>query len=89
MVSCWVQVAKVPRPFILCGSSVQVPTAEAQAYATSIGASFLETSAKTKSNVDEIFLNISKALPAYTPQAQLGNSLKLNPQQKSGGGGCC
>lgn len=56
----------------------QVSREEAEEYATSIGATFMETSAKTKSNVDEIFTNISKALPAYVPPAQPYNSLKLN-----------
>lgn len=69
-------------------SERQVPASEAQAYATSIGASFLETSAKTKSNVDEIFLNISKNLPAYVPPQQPYGSLKLNKQQKASSG-CC
>jgi Ras-related protein Rab-22 len=35
-------------------SDRQVPTSEAQSYANSIGATFMETSAKTKSNVDEV-----------------------------------
>jgi hypothetical protein len=43
---------------------------------------------QTKSNVDEIFLNISKALPAYVASNQPYNSLKLNAKQKSSGG-CC
>jgi hypothetical protein len=37
-------------------SDRQVPTSEAQSYANSIGATFMETSAKTKSNVDEVIL---------------------------------
>mmetsp|Transcript_20119 Transcript_20119/g.33937 ORF Transcript_20119/g.33937 Transcript_20119/m.33937 type:complete len:199 (+) Transcript_20119:89-685(+) len=68
-------------------SERQVPLSEAQAYAASIGASFLETSAKTKSNVDEIFLNISKSLPAYVPAQQPYNSLKLNKAKSSSS--CC
>ena len=41
----------------------QVRREEAEEYAASIGASFMETSAKDKTNVDELFANISKALP--------------------------
>ena len=51
---------------------------EAEEYAASIGASFMETSAKDKTNVDELFANISKALPEHVAPAQPYNSLKLN-----------
>lgn len=67
----------------------QVDTPSAEAYAASIGASFLETSAKTKANVDEIFLNISKSLPAYEPPKNYQNTLKLQAGKHQSSGGCC
>mmetsp|Transcript_37303 Transcript_37303/g.48259 ORF Transcript_37303/g.48259 Transcript_37303/m.48259 type:complete len:151 (+) Transcript_37303:213-665(+) len=69
-------------------SERQVPTEEAQTYANSIGATFMETSAKTKSNVDEIFLNISKNLPAFVATAQPYSTLKLNAKPNSSSS-CC
>jgi len=66
----------------------EVSTAEAAAYAAEIGASFLETSAKTKSNVNEIFEQISQNLPAYEPPQNYQNTLKLQAG-KSQGGSCC
>jgi Ras-related protein Rab-22 len=66
----------------------QVSREEAEEYARSINATFMETSAKTKSNVDEIFVNISKALPAYVPSQQPYNSLKLNAKN-SRQSSCC
>mmetsp|Transcript_26507 Transcript_26507/g.59334 ORF Transcript_26507/g.59334 Transcript_26507/m.59334 type:complete len:195 (-) Transcript_26507:44-628(-) len=66
----------------------QVPLDEATAYANSIGATFFETSAKTKANVEEVFLKISKLLPAYVPPTQPYNSLKLNAKSSTSSG-CC
>lgn len=66
----------------------QVDTPSAEAYAASIGATFLETSAKTKSNVDEIFLNISNNLPAYEPPKNYQNTLKLQAG-KHQSSSCC
>ena len=66
----------------------EVEAAEAQAYAAEIGASFLETSAKTRTNVNEIFETISRSLPAYEPPQNYQNTLKLQAgkhQQSS----CC
>uniref|UniRef100_A0A7S2SUM8 Uncharacterized protein n=1 Tax=Rhizochromulina marina TaxID=1034831 RepID=A0A7S2SUM8_9STRA len=69
-------------------SEREVDTATAQSYAHSIGASFLETSAKTKANVDEIFSNISKQLPEQERAGQYHNKLNLKAG-KGSSGGCC
>jgi Ras-related protein Rab-22 len=66
----------------------QVRREEAEEYAASIGASFMETSAKDKTNVDELFANISKALPEHVAPAQPYNSLKLNAKN-SRQSSCC
>jgi hypothetical protein len=40
-------------------------------------------------NVRQIFLNISKELPAYVPPNQAYNSLKLKAKKNEKSGGCC
>jgi len=69
-------------------SDREVDTATAESYANSIGATFLETSAKTKANVDEIFLNISKQLPTQEAASSYHNTLNLKAG-KGSSGGCC
>lgn len=69
-------------------SAREVESSAAESYANAIGASFLETSAKTKTNVDEIFLQISKSLPAQDPETSYHNSLNLKAG-KSSSTSCC
>lgn len=45
----------------------EVDTAEARAYAEEIGAMFVETSAKEDTHVQDIFVELSKRLPAREP----------------------
>lgn len=70
---------------------------ESQAYAEENGILFMETSAKTAANVNELFVAIAKKLPKTTPPRP--NSARLlppagdtpaggKPQQKQQGG-CC
>jgi len=71
-----------------------VETEEAQAYADENGLLFMETSAKTAMNVNDIFLAIAKKLPKTDQNAagagsgagRRGVDLTDNPQQS---GGCC
>jgi GTPase SAR1 family protein len=44
-----------------------VPTAQAQAFATQIGAAFMEVSAKTGSGVNEAFMQIAEEVVLGTP----------------------
>eukprot|EP00038_Savillea_parva_P005827 m.160186 g.160186 ORF g.160186 m.160186 type:complete len:211 (-) comp11910_c0_seq1:300-932(-) len=63
---------------------------EAQAYAEDNGLLFMETSAKTAKNVNEIFLAIAKKLPKNESRGGGGGSFAV---QQDGGekkkGGCC
>lgn len=70
--------AKNPPPMIVVGNKTDDPDREvlfAQGHgrAKEWGATFIESSAKTRANVDEIFLGISKTLE----------------NKQNGGGGCC
>eukprot|EP00117_Sycon_ciliatum_P038346 scpid79811/ scgid28511/ Ras-related protein Rab-5C len=66
---------------------------EAQAYADDNGLLFMETSAKTATNVNEIFLAIAKKLPKGDtgPGNRAGgqNNVDLQQQGESGNTGCC
>mmetsp|Transcript_35362 Transcript_35362/g.72210 ORF Transcript_35362/g.72210 Transcript_35362/m.72210 type:complete len:201 (-) Transcript_35362:98-700(-) len=69
----------------------KVPTADAAAYAKSINALFLETSAKQDTNVQDLFLQISKRLPAPGAGGAFEDddpvvNLRKAPSKK---GGCC
>lgn len=70
-------------------SEREVETEAARSYAESIGASFLETSAKTKANVDEIFVDISKNLPTAEPVLNYTNTLKLHAGRSRPSNSCC
>jgi GTPase SAR1 family protein len=67
---------------------------EAQAYADDNGLLFMETSAKTAMNVNEIFLAIAKKLPKSDP-AQQGRpnrttgGVDLQQEQNKSSGSCC
>lgn len=70
-------------------SEREVDAETARSYAASIGASFLETSAKTKANVDEIFVDISKNLPTAEPVQNYTNTLKLHAGRQRQSSSCC
>lgn len=56
-----------------------VESAEAQAYADENGLFFMETSAKTSANVNELFYEIARKLPKAAP-APAPATLRLDPQ---------
>jgi len=79
----------------------QVQTQEAQSYSEENGILFMETSAKTAANVNELFVAIAKKLPKLNQQnvrsssrivqpGKEGNSNgKADDKKKQSSGGCC
>lgn len=75
----------------------QVETTNAQAYAKENGILFMETSAKTAVNVNELFLAIAQKLPKQSssgggPKQPSSSSNKVDlaqPAQAQQKGGCC
>eukprot|EP00127_Corallochytrium_limacisporum_P000730 Clim_evm16s25 gene=Clim_evmTU16s25 len=69
-----------------------VPTEEAQAYADDNSLLFMETSAKTAQNVNEVFLAIAKKLPKTDTRGQI-NAGKVDlvaaGNQETKKAGCC
>eukprot|EP00040_Diaphanoeca_grandis_P005427 m.32790 g.32790 ORF g.32790 m.32790 type:complete len:208 (-) comp16696_c1_seq1:485-1108(-) len=63
---------------------------DAMAYAEDNGLLFMETSAKTAKNVNEIFLAIAKKLPKNEqPRGAQGNTVSVNSGGDGGKKGCC
>jgi Ras-related protein Rab-22 len=68
----------------------EVDMMEAKSYADEINALFLETSAKANRNVQELFQDISKRLPAPAePVFDATMDLKKSSNKDKQSGGCC
>uniref|UniRef100_A0A7R9TEH4 Uncharacterized protein n=1 Tax=Prasinoderma coloniale TaxID=156133 RepID=A0A7R9TEH4_9VIRI len=68
----------------------KVESAEAQAYADENGLFYMETSAKTAANVNELFYEIARKLPRQAPAPQPA-TLRIDPQaaKKDKKAACC
>ena len=67
----------------------EVPATQAKAYADEIGALFIETSAKEDTNVSDMFIQLSKALPSATESNALPEIVDPYGGGKQKSGGCC
>lgn len=82
-----VVIALVGNKLDLAESHRDVPTEEASKYAESNGFLHIETSAKTNTNINELFKLVAEEVgprAAKTPRNKL-----MRESQSSGGGGCC
>lgn len=74
-------------------SEREVDVADARAYAKEIGAHFTETSAKTGTDVTELFTDISRHLPSEEASDKSGIQIvsyeKNKGKKEKGKGGCC
>mmetsp|Transcript_59489 Transcript_59489/g.129306 ORF Transcript_59489/g.129306 Transcript_59489/m.129306 type:complete len:205 (+) Transcript_59489:46-660(+) len=75
-------------------SKRKVEPEEAKGYAEENGIMFMETSAKTASNVNELFVQIARKLPKQSTEQKPagGSTLRVTePAKQQGGGGkrCC
>jgi len=65
---------------------------EAESYASDNGIFFMETSAKTATNVSELFVAIARKLPKNAPQPRTGTSgvvISQGGNAAEGKKGCC
>jgi len=70
-------------------SKRKVEVGDAQAYADDNGILFMETSAKTAANVNEIFVAIAKKLPKQAPEKVTGIPMDGKDFAKEKKGKCC
>jgi len=70
-------------------SKRKVEVGDAQAYADDNGILFMETSAKTAANVNEIFVAIAKKLPKQAPEKVIGIPMDNKDFSKEKKGKCC
>ncbi|XP_064187220.1 ras-related protein Rab-31-like isoform X2 [Anguilla rostrata] len=72
------------------GDIREVPMKEAKEFAESIAAIFIETSAKSAINVEELFKKISRQIPPLDPQdVESNDSFKLSRQPLPLNRRCC
>ena len=66
-----------------------VTTAEGQEFADSIGVSFLETSAKTKINIDKVFEDLAGQIHECLPESDRRIERNLLNNQNNNKKNCC